>query len=69
MSANLENTAVAKGLEKVSFHSNPNEKQYQKCSNHWTITLISHVTKVTLKLLKVRLASRELKTSRHTSWI
>ena len=26
-SANLENSAVATGLEKVSFHSNPNERQ------------------------------------------
>ena len=27
MSANLENSAVATGLEKVSFHSNPKERQ------------------------------------------
>ena len=46
MSANLENTAVAKGLEKVSFHSNPNEKQYQKCSNCHIIVLISHASRV-----------------------
>ena len=30
MSANLENSAVATGLEKVSFHSNPKERQYQR---------------------------------------
>ena len=30
MSANLENTAVAIGLEKVSFHSNPKERQCQR---------------------------------------
>ena len=30
MLTNLENSAVATGLEKVSFHSNPKEKQYQK---------------------------------------
>ena len=30
MSANLENTAAATGLEKVSFHSNPKEKQCQR---------------------------------------
>ena len=30
MSANLENSAVAIGLEKVSFHSNPKERQYQR---------------------------------------
>ena len=30
MSANLENSALATGLEKVSFHSNPKERQYQR---------------------------------------
>ena len=30
MSANLENSAVATGLEKVSFHSNPKESQCQR---------------------------------------
>ena len=30
MTANLENSAVATGLEKVSFHSNPKERQYQR---------------------------------------
>ena len=30
VSANLENSAVATGLEKVSFHSNPKERQYQR---------------------------------------
>ena len=30
MSANLENSAVATGLEKVSFHSNPKERQYKR---------------------------------------
>ena len=30
MSANLEKSAVATGLEKVSFHSNPNERQHQR---------------------------------------
>ena len=30
MSANLENPAVATGLEKVSFHSDPEEKQCQR---------------------------------------
>ena len=55
MSANLENTAVAKGLEKVSFHSNPNEKQYQKCSNCHIIVLISHASEVMLKILQAKL--------------
>ena len=49
-SANLENSAVATGLEKVSFHSNPKE-----CSNYRTIALISHASKVMVKILQARL--------------
>ena len=50
MPANLENSAVATGLEKVSFHFNP-----QKCSNYHTIALISHTSKVMLKIIQARL--------------
>ena len=50
MPENLENSAVATGLEKVSFHSNPKE-----CSNYHTIALISHASKVMLKILQARL--------------
>ena len=49
MPANLENSAVATGLEKVSFHSNPKE-----CSNYCTIALISHSSEVMLKILQAR---------------
>ena len=35
MPANLENSAVATGLEKVSFHSNPKERQCQKMLKLW----------------------------------
>ena len=45
MPANLENSAVATGLEKVSFHFNPNEGNAKECSNYCTIALISHVVK------------------------
>ena len=55
MPANLENSAVATGLEKVSFHSNPKERQCQRCSNYHTIALISHASKVMLKILQARL--------------
>ena len=48
-------TAVATGLEKVSFHSNPKERQCQKCSNYHTIALISHASKGILKILQARL--------------
>ena len=56
MPANLENPAVATGLEKVSFHSNPPKKGNAKeCSNYHTIALISHASKVMLKILQARL--------------
>ena len=58
MPANLENSAVATGLEKVSFHSNAKES-----SNYRTIALISHTSKVMLKILQARLqqyVNREL---------
>ena len=55
MPANLENSALTTGLEKVSFHSNPKERQRQSCWNYSTIALISHASKVMLKILQVRL--------------
>ena len=55
MPANLENSAVAIGLEKVSFHSNPKERQCQKCSNYHTTELISHASIVMLKILQASL--------------
>ena len=55
MPANLENSAVATGLEKVSFHSNPKERQRQKYSNYCIIALISHTSKGMLKILQARL--------------
>ena len=55
MPANLENSAVATGLEKVSFHSNPKKGNAKECSNYHTIALISHASKVMLKILQARL--------------
>ena len=55
MPANLENSAVATGLEKVSFHSNPKERQCQRMLKLYrTIALISHASKVMLKILQAR---------------
>ena len=54
MPANLENSAVTTGLEKVRFHSNPKERQCQRISNYHTIALISHASKVMLKILQAR---------------
>jgi len=48
-------SAVAKGLGKVSFHSNPKKWQCQERSNYCTIALISHASKVMLKILQTRL--------------
>ena len=56
MPANLENSAVATGLEKVSFHSNPKESQCQtmfKLSDN--CTHLTHTSKVMLKILQTRL--------------
>ena len=55
MPANLENSAVATGLAKVSFHSNPKERNAKECSNYCTIALISHTSKVMLKIFQARL--------------
>ena len=55
MPANWENSVVATGLEKVSFHSNPKESNAKERSNYRTIALISHASKVMLKILQARL--------------
>ena len=55
MPANLDNSAVVAGLEKISFHSNPKKGNAKECSNYYTISLISHTSKVMLKILQARL--------------
>ena len=45
---------MATGLEKVSFHSNPKEGNAKECSNYCTIALISHASKVMLKVLQAK---------------
>ena len=55
MLAYLENSAVATGLEKVSFHSNAKEGQCQIMFNDLTVLLVSHASEVILKLLQARL--------------
>ena len=59
MPANLENSAVATGLEKVSFHSIPQNGTVKECSNCCTIALILHASKVMLKILQARLQQYE----------
>ena len=58
MPENVENSAVATGLVKFSFYSNPKERQCQrmfKFIQHCMIELISHTSKVMLKILQDRL--------------
>ena len=51
----LENSVVATGLEKGSFHSNPKERQCQRMFKLLQNALISYVSKVMLKILQARL--------------
>ena len=63
MPANLENSAVATGLEKVNFHSNPKKDNAKECPNYRTVALISHASKDILKILQARIqqfVNREL---------
>ena len=46
---------MATGLEKVSFHFNPKEGQWQECANYYTIALISNASKIMLIILQARL--------------
>src|SRR5574340_331468 len=55
MPANLENSAVAKGLEKVSFHPNPKDRQCQRMLKLPHNCITSQASKVMLKILQARL--------------
>ena len=54
MPANFENLAVAKELEKSVFIPIPKKGNAKECSNYCTIALISHTSKVMLKILQVK---------------
>ena len=55
MPANKENSAMATGLEKVSFIRIPKKGNAKECSNDCAVALISHTSKVMLKILQTRL--------------
>ena len=55
MPANLENSVVATGLKKSVFIPIPKKGNPKECSNYCTIALISHASKVMLKILQARL--------------
>ena len=60
MLANLENSAVATRLESSVFIPIPKKGNAKECSNYRTIALISHTSKVMLKILQARLQQYEL---------
>ena len=63
MPENLENSTVVTVMETVSFHSIPKKEITKECSNYCTVALISHASKVMLKILQTRLqqyVNREL---------
>ena len=55
MPASLENSAVVTGLERAVFIPIPKKGNAKECSNYCTIALISHASKVMLKILQARL--------------
>ena len=55
MPANVENSAVATGLEMSVFILITKKGNVKECSNYHTITLVSHASKVMLKVLQARL--------------
>ena len=55
MPANLENSAEATGLKRSVFIPIPKKGNAKECSNYHTIVLISHASKVMLKILQARL--------------
>ena len=55
MSANFENSAVAKRLEMSVFIPIPKKGKAKECSNCHTIALISHISKGMFKILQARL--------------
>ena len=63
MPSNLEDSAVATGLEKVNLHPSSQEWSPKECAKHRTVALISHANKLMLKILHARLqhyANQEL---------
>ena len=55
MTANLENAAVATDWKRSVFIPIPKKHNAKECSNYCTIALISHASKVMLKILQARL--------------
>ena len=74
MPASFKNSAVATGLEKSVFIPIPKKDNTKECLNYCTITLISHASKIMLKIIVsshviVILLVHELRICKCTSWI
>ena len=70
MPANLENSAVATGLEKVSFHSSPKKGNVKESSNYHAIALISHTLQSNAQNSPSQASTGyEPRTSRGSNWI
>ena len=54
MPTNWENSAMATGLVKVSFVPIPKKDNAKECSKYYTIALISHASKIMLKIFDAR---------------
>ena len=74
MPANLENSAVATGLEKVSFHSNPKERQCSKAKNAQTTAqlpedqvLIYHTSRLLTAILLGYMGGQQVPSSHSLS--
>ena len=55
MPTNFENSAVATGLKRSVFIPIPKKGNAKKCSNYCTIAVLSHASKIMLKILQARL--------------
>ena len=60
MPANLENSAVATGQERVIFIPIPKKCNAKECSDYHTVTLISHASKVVLKSFKLGFSNMKI---------
>ena len=69
MLVNLENSAGATGLEKVSFRSNIKEGNAKECSNYRSTVFISHASRFKLKILQARLQQYKNGELWYISWI
>ena len=70
MSVNMENSAMATGLEKVIFHSNPKEGQCQRMFQlPYKYAHFDLLARLCSKSFKIASAIHELRTSRYKSWV